>query len=399
MRRIVLVTRDADLEARLREAFDGTLNGQLRCFGGELETEDDASTMAELVHGGADVVAFGADVGLETALHLAQTLDREHPEISVIFVAKPTAKMWEQALRAGVDAVVPLDADASELRAEFERALRATDKRRENIVSESEPGARRRRVITVLAPKGGSGRTVVATNLAVGLAQAAPGQVVVVDLDLQFGDVAGALQLVPERTIADAARAPGELDGTGLKVFLTAHPANLYALCAPESPVDGEEVPAGFVTRALELLSEEFRFVVVDTSAGIDEYALAALDIATDFVLVGATDVPSVRGLRKEVEALEHLGLHRQVRHFVLNRADARVGLDLKDVEATVGMRVDVAVPSSRAVPMALNQGLPVVQSDPRSPVARELTSLVERFAELPVAAGSGGGIRPWRRN
>ena len=97
-----------------------------------------------------------------------------------------------------------------------------------------------------------------------------------------------------------------------------------------------------------------------------------------------STDVPTVRGLRKALDALDLLGMTKQRRHLVLNRSDDRVGLSTGDVEATVGLPVDAALPSSRAVQISINQGSPVVQSDPRSPTAKALTELAHRFFEDP---------------
>ena len=149
------------------------------------------------------------------------------------------------------------------------------------------------------------------------------------------------------------------------------------------------------VGEILRLLANEFRFVVVDTSPGLDEHTLAAIDEATDLVLVCSMDVPNVRGLRKEIAALDAMKIHGPKRHFVLNRADSRVGLDVDDVVATVGMPVDVELPSSRSVPLALNQGTPLIESDPRSPIARQFMGLVERFVEVP---DDGGGLFRKRR-
>lgn len=398
MSRIVLASRDKKLEARIREAFDGALNGHLTRWARDLDEADPETVIAQLARGGTDIVAFGADVPLPTALQLARSLDRERPEITVMLITEPTPRLWEQALKAGIEVVVPASAGNDEIGEEFARVLEAADRRRANLAAGADGAPRSQRVITVSSPKGGAGKSVVASNLALGLAMAAPGQVVLVDLDLQFGDVAGALQLVPDQTIVDAARTP-ELDLTSLKVFLTPHPGHLYALCAPESPADADEVTPEVTTRVLELLAEEFRYVVIDTSGGIDEHALAALESSTDVVLVGNMDVPSVKALRKEVEVLDQLGMIRQVRHFALNRADSRVGLSTGDVEATVGMRVDVAIPSSRSVPLSFNQGVPIVQSDARSSVAKELFALVERFAELPVESQPSQGLFSRRRS
>jgi len=288
-----------------------------------------------------------------------------------------------------VEVVLSPDAGLDELREEFDRALEAGERRRTNLAGGGS-GERAHRVIVVSSPKGGAGKSVIATNLAVGLATAAPEQVVIVDLDLQFGDVAGALQLVPQHTIVDAALTP-DLDLTSLKVFLTPHRSGLFSLCGPESPAAADDVSPELAGQIIELLSEEFRYVVVDTPSGIGEATLAAFEAATDFVLVGNMDVASVRALRKEVDVLDGTGFSTQRRHFVLNRADTRVGLSAPDVEATVGLHVDVAIPSSRAVPLSFNQGTPIIQSDPRSEVSKELTQLVHRFVEVPAQPESTG--------
>lgn len=398
MSRIVLASADSHFETWLRDAYGGRVTGDVRRYGDDPEQYGEPTdVVVDLTTGNPDVVAFGPDVPVETALRVARHLDRDHPEVTVMLVTKPSPKLWEYAMRAGVEVVLSPEAAGDEVREEFDRALEAADRRRENLVSEVDVPRHSHRVIAVISPKGGAGKSVVSSNLAVGLAQVAPGKVAIADLDLQFGDVAGALQLVPEHSMADAAKLNGNLDLTNLKVFLTPHPSNLYALCAPDSPAEGEAVDPGQAGRILELLQEEFRYVVVDTGAGLGEHTLAAIEAATDFVFVGAMDVPSVRSLRKEIEALDQLGMTHQVRHFVLNRADSRVGLDVADVEATVGLRVDVALPSTRAVPLTFNQGTPIVQTDPRSPVARELMKLVGRFAEIPADAQPGGLFR--RRN
>ncbi len=397
MSRIVFASQDADFEVRIREAFENRLNGQLRCWDRDMVDVDVDELVADLTNDGPDVITFGADVDIEAALRLTRAIDRDHPEIEVVLVTKPSTKLWERALKAGVKAVIPPDAEIDQVREEFERALESADRRRVNLSSDGDPAGRSHRVLVVTAAKGGAGKSVVASNLAVGLAQAAPENVVLVDLDLQFGDVAGALQLTPEHTIADAVGVKA-LDITGLKVFLTPHRSGLYTLCAPLTPPDADDVTPEMAARVIELLSEEFRYVVVDTSGGLTEHTVAAFETATDFVLVGNMDVPSVRALKKEVDVLDQLGHVRQARHFVLNRSDSRVGLSQPDVEATVGLKVAAAIPSSRSVPMSFNQGTPIVESEFRSPVARALMDFVGTFAEVPAQNESGSSLLPWRR-
>src|SRR5207244_1710537 len=126
------------------------------------------------------------------------------------------------------------------------------------------------------------------------------------------------------------------LDATTLKVFLTPHRRELFALCAPNSPIDADEIEAPDLQRLLGLLADSFDYVVVDTASGLDEAALAAIEVSTDLVLLSAPDVPCVRGTRKELEALQLIAHPAHRWHIVLNRADARTGLGISDIEATI---------------------------------------------------------------
>ena len=115
------------------------------------------------------------------------------------------------------------------------------------------------RVIAVMSPKGGVGKTTVATNLAVGLGKMAPMSVVIVDLDLQFGDVASGLLLEPEFTITDAVLGAASQDSMVLKTYLTVHPAGIYALCAPRNPVEMDRITGAHVSHLLKQLRQEFQ--------------------------------------------------------------------------------------------------------------------------------------------
>jgi pilus assembly protein CpaE len=394
--RVLLATPHAGYEQRVRRAFGESLNGELRRWDVEPSAVTPEGLLRQLADSAPDVVAIGPDVEIEEALALARQLEQDRPEISVLLVSEPSPELWQQALRAGIRDVLAPDAVDVDLRAAFDRAMELSARRRHNLVGDTGPSGPTGRIITVLSPKGGSGKTTVASNLAVGLAVAEPNQAAVVDLDLQFGDIATALGLTPQHTLVDAVRAPGPMDGMALKSFLTPHRTDLWAMCGPETPAEGEEVSADQAKQMVETLADEFRYVVVDTGAGLDEHTLSVLESSTDLVLVCALDVTSVRSLRKEIAALEQLGMTYQQRHLVINRADSKVGLDLRDVEATLGLPVDVSVSSSRSVPLSLNQGSPIIESEARAPVARQFSQLVARFVEQP--AQQGQGRRRWMR-
>jgi len=235
-------------------------------------------------------------------------------------------------------------------------------------------------VIAVGAGKGGVGKTTVATNIAVGLGKAAPMSVVIVDLDLQFGDVASGLMLDPEHTITDPVVGAASQDSMVLKTYLTVHPAGIYALCAPKNPIEMDRISGEQVSRLLNQLREEFHYIVVDTAPGLGEHVLATLEQATDAVWICGMDIPSIRGLRTGFQILAELDLLPEKRHVVLNMTDRRAGLTLQDVEASIGAPVDVALPRSRTLPYSTNKGIPILQDGSRDSAAKGLRQLVERF-------------------
>ncbi len=134
------------------------------------------------------------------------------------------------------------------------------------------------------------------------------------------------------------------------------------------------------VTRVIPLLAQDFDYVVVDTPAGLDDRTLAALECATDLLLVSSLDVTSIRSLRKAVDAMDQLGVTKN-RHFVLNRSDAKVGLNPTDAAEAVGWPIVAMIPSAREVPLSMNVGTPVVKLEPRSAVAKQMRQLTQLFA------------------
>ena len=391
MTQIVVVAADATFGQRVRAALsrpdgDGVLLWEKPLAG--------AADVQALADRAPAAVILGPKLGKEAAFSLAAYFDRTFPAIGVLVVAVPGPETWQRALDTGVRGIISPVATDDELRSNLNRVLQHA-RGRPAPAAVAAPEAPRARVITVFSPKGGSGKTILSTNLAVGLAARAPGSVVLLDLDLQFGNIGYALGLTPQHTISDAVSVLDDLDATTLKVLLSRHRSGLYALCAPNEPAAGDAIPTTAVTAVIKLFASQFGYVVIDTAAGLGEHTLAALDLSTDVIVLSDMDVPSVRDLRKALDALDVLGLRAPTRHFVLNRADSRVGLTRAGITAAAGTTVDVEIPSSRDVPVSLNEGRPLLSDNPRSPVARHLAELVERIANgngHGAPAGRGGG-------
>ena len=381
MNSIVLATSSAAFEQKVRRAFSFEVDGSLQRQYSDGLFSDPLVAAKQLTVDGPDIIAIGPNVPVDLALEVAEAIEDGHPEIGVILIVETTPDLWERALHSGVRDVLLPDASDEQIRSTFTRVLESAERRRRNLVVEVGLPDSAGKVITVVAPKGGVGKTALTTNVAVAIAAAGAGRVALVDLDLQFGDVGTSLGLEPENTIADLARIPGGVTATSLKVFMARRNDNLFALCAPLTPA--EEVPEGVVDKAIRLLAEDFDFVVVDTSAGISEPTLSAIDLSTDLVFVCDLSASALRGLRKVIDALDSLGVKEPTRYFVLNRADSKVGISPADASAIVGMKIDVEIPISETVPRSMNFGIPIVEEAPRSAVAMGFESVAGFFVDI----------------
>jgi pilus assembly protein CpaE len=322
-----------------------------------------------------EVIVLGSAIPEDEALDSARKLHEQHPQAILVLCALQTGpSLYREAMRAGVSDILPWDAATDEVRDVLERAR--TDATRLRAVEE-ESGPRVGTTLATFSTKGGCGKSFLATNLAVVLAQRYPGEVVLVDLDLQAGDVSIMLQLMPERGLREVAELGDELDDEALAGFLT--PAGeLKVLAAPSHPVHAEEVTAETVVRVLERLRTMFRWIVIDGPPSFTDQMLASVEYIDTVIVVSSLDVPSIKNLRLSVDTLRELGFPRDRLKLVLNRADSKVGLTVREVEKSLGTRIDVTIPSSREVPYAVNQGVAIVTTRPRTPVAKALVAAVD---------------------
>ena len=383
MSRVVLAGADEELILRVKQAAEGDVSVMPP---GRLPAEP-ARLFEQLLDGELpDVLVIGPGASPDAVLTLSARLDVQSPGISVVLITEASQQMWQAAMRSGIRDLLPPSSGVPEIREAIDRASQAAMGRRRVLRPASETDRYTGRVITIASPKGGVGKTTVSTNLAIGLTAAAPQSTVLVDLDVQFGDCATALGLAPEYTLPDAVRGPASEDTMVLKTFLTQHPSGLYAVCGAESPAAGDTVSADDVSRLLASLAREFRYVVVDTAPGLSPQTLAALDRASDVVMLTSMDVPGVRGLRKELDVLRELCMIPAGRHVVMNFADPKAGLSVRDVEIAIGTGVDVVLPRSSSVPPSTNRGVPLIEDGHRrDPMVKELNRLVSRFAATPL--------------
>lgn len=325
-----------------------------------------------------ELLILGGDMPPVLALWIARSVRDLADTIALV---SDDAELYEQSLASGVTEFLGTEPDLEELDLLLTRS-------REHVVrlsglpqpppagTRTSPGA----IVAVASPKGGVGKTTVATNLAIGLGRESDLRVVLVDLDLQFGDIAAALALTHRHSIVDALSKAAARDSFVLSTFLTQHDSGIQVLAAPASPAAADHLDAGRVGHLLRQLVASFDYVVVDTAPGLDEPALAAIEQAAALVAVTGLDVPGARGLRTTLETLRELHLEPPIRAVVVNRIGPVAGMAVHDAEQITGVTVDAVIPSSKAVALSTNQGLAVVESAPRDPAARALRALARRL-------------------
>ncbi len=319
-----------------------------------------------------------------------QIIDRavkQRPERPVVVVMHGSPNgLLRQAFEAGADDVIALPQSAASVHFTLEKVLA---RRRGGGHSNSAVAP----LVCVLGPKGGTGKTLISTNLAVGLARRDV-RVALVDLDLQFGDIGLALGLAPERTIYDLVKAGAPYDHDKLERYLTRHSSGVKVLIGPTRPDHASAISVDFLRDVYASLRTMCDIVIVDTPPGFTPEVIATIDVSTSACVVGMLDSLSLKNTKLGLETLELMGYPSDNITLVLNRADSRVGITHDDVSAIIGRNPDVLVPSDREIPRSVNEGTPIVASRERSDAAKAFQKLADAYTkrspDLPAAAAAG---------
>jgi len=243
------------------------------------------------------------------------------------------------------------------------------------------------KVIVIYSPRGGVGRTMVATNLALSL-QTEDTPTVIVDASLQFGDVAACLNLQTRNSLLDLVDQVSDLEPEIVERIAIHHPSGMKVIAAPARPEQAEAVQGGQVSKVIRYLSTVYQYVVVDTSAALNEATIGVIDASDVVVLIGAPDLPTIKNLRMFFDLGEALNLTPQKLILIMNRMDKRFGISAEKVADLLKQPILAQIPlDDRVVPLSTNNGEPFILQDRTKPVARavlEMTQAVKtRLAEI----------------
>ncbi|MGI9596561.1 MAG: hypothetical protein ACR2QK_10395 [Acidimicrobiales bacterium] len=373
-------------------------------FDGKVEIASSLAEMETSLGHCPYVVVLGPSCAEPADLAMVERWNRSHPDVATVLVTSElSTQLLHKALRAGVKDVLSAPIDQALLLETVDRVAQSLPGNTEHRavggeISEAAPleEGESGRVISVFSTKGGSGKSVTATNLGVLLAKRSPKPVVLLDGHMQFGDVAVMLKLQPQHTAIDAIAQIDSLDASMMERFMTVHePSGLYVLPAPLEPGFADQITGEQVSKLIAAVRGFAGHVLVDLPAIFNEVVLSVIEDSDEIVLVAGLDIPNIKNVKIGLSTLQMLNVPTERLHLVLNRADSKVKLNVSEVERTLGVSAAAHVPSDVVVPISVNKGSPVVISAPKSGPARAFEELASRFLDATAAEASSN---PGRR-
>ena len=296
-----------------------------------------------------------------------------------------------QLLEAGADDVMARPFDARELEARVEALLLRFQRSKDLSGVISTDGitvTRARRSVAVHSPKGGVGTSTVAVNIALAAAQKKPDRVVIVDLDLQFGQIATHLNIEPRQTLADVVRDDAaQREPEILRTYAARHDSGLHVLAAPTGPELASVITADHIDKVLDTLLGSYDQIVIDTGSWLDERTMRAFEHAESVLFVVNPEIGTLKAMAALMEHLTDSGTVAAKSTFVANNTFGREILKVRDIESALGAKVGMELPYDPFLYLkAVNEGVPIVLGAPRSPAA-------ERLGRLSSTAFGSDGI------
>ncbi len=332
-----------------------------------------------------DVVLMDINMPDMDGIAATEALLSQVPEAQVIMMSVQGEQDYlRRAMLAGAREFLPKPIGAEELYSAIRHVYRlATTQRRYVTTLPQGPGGddqgAQGQIIAVFSPKGGTGTSSIACNLAVAMRLLTGKKVALVDGNLTFGDVGVIMNLVSSKTIADLVNRISELDRDLLNDVMATHATQVKVLLAPPNPQTGELVTSDHLRTILETMKKEFEYVIVDTQASFQDRALAALDLADRIVALMTLELPCIKNIKLFLEVADLLEYPKEKTVLVLNKADNRLGMRVENVEANIQYKVALQIANAgHEMTLAINQGVPLVIAKRDLPTSRDIYALAK---------------------
>jgi len=349
------------------------------------EAVDGEQTLEIAAMTAPDVVLMDINMPVMDGIKATELLTIRFPRIAVIVISVQGEQEYlKKAMMAGAREYMIKPFTADELISTIKRVSEINQRRWEAHQAAPQPviPTHKPRAISLFSAKGGVGKTSIAVNLAVALAQRTGERVALVDLDLQFGDVAVMMNIHPKRTIAELMQENDDLDRELLESYLYQR-NGVYVLAAPNKPELAELINEEGVTRVLRALASFHDYIVIDTPPAFNDMTLAAFDQSDSVLMVLTPDLPSIKDNKRALDLAKTLAIQPKIK-LVLNRSGGGFGIEDQDVERSMEMSINASFPNdAKLVVTAMNRGVPFVIMDPGAPMSRSIQSLMPLVGQV----------------
>jgi len=376
---------------RLLVADDATgLRNAIREY---VSLEEDIEIVGEAINGEEalkkverllpDVVLMDVNMPVINGIEATEKISIEHPEIAVIMMSVISDNEYmKKSMNAGSRDYLQKPFTHLELISAIRTAYNNEQSRKNRMKlvknNGSDSDIKTPQIVTVFGTKGGVGKTTLAVNLAVQTAKTTGKKVLLLDLDLQFGDVAVYMNIMPKRSISELAQEKNKLNIELVESYLITHQSGVKILPAPIRPEYAEIVNAEFVQDLLTLLRSKYDYIIIDTPPVFHDTLLGALDMSTQIFIIMSMDLPTIKNIKLCMELLKTLHLDSKVK-MVLNRASEDFGVTIKDCEEVLDMKIGSQIPSDgKIVVKAANRGIPFVITSPNAKVTEAITDITK---------------------
>lgn len=402
--RVVIADADADSMARTRSILlqDDAI--------GVIGTAAEHSEVLPLLDLEPNIFLLATSIDPHNTTALVKQILELTPRTQVLLVTEDVATVdMRRAMLAGARGILQTPLHASEVLSTIHEIIESQSTRRQRvdeIARQRQAKAMQGRIITTFSPKGGVGCTVLAVNLAVALHEMTKKRVALVDYSLQFGTVSTLLNIQSIHNLAELVPHYEGIDATILGDVMVRHPSGIQVLLPPATLDQVEVVTTESLVGILEGLRNHFDYVIVDSWHAVEDATLAIMEMSDTVLLVTTPEVPALYTTRRFLDMIKGYPALREKPRLVVNRHPSKGGIELSEIEASLGLEALATVPSDgMVVTAAINEGMPVAQKSATSPTLRSLTRLAEALAlpaDRPTTAQAGGPARRfptlWRR-
>ena len=294
----------------------------------------------------------------------------------VILVRKVSSSLLKKAIQIGISEVLKYPLDLKELCESLNNIQKRISQFITNLEENNANNGSISNNVLVFSTKGGSGKSFLATNIALDLQKQTGKKTVIYDMHYENGDVALMLDVYPKNTIYDLSMIKERFSSDILCNVLTDHHSGIKILPAPLDPAHAESIDTELTLKMFDTLSKDFEYIVIDSPPRFSEEVLSILNRIDWLCLISSLDVTSIKNLKLALKILNLMHFPGNKIVLIMNRSNSRVGIDLSELESTISRKIDIFIPSNIIVPISINKGSPVIESYPKSPVSKNINKL-----------------------